>query len=106
MKTSPGLNRFWPFQGSYNEHAERPEEIVSLRRFSSTLSPNGQRESMTDFPNYTDEESSEYPDQEGESNANSLVDGGWEAWKVLLAAWIVDFMTSGMKNCEKFQYFH
>jgi len=51
---------------------------------------------MTDFPNYTDEESSEYPDQEGESNANSLVDGGWEAWKVLLAAWIVDFMTSGV----------
>lgn len=64
-----------------------PEESIALRRRStdsfSHLSDDGDNSfHVSDLP--------------GSGQSDTMVDGGREAWKTLFAAWLIDFMTSGM----------
>jgi hypothetical protein len=72
------------------EVAARPEEVVALRRLSlSSDDRDGPSDSFDD-----DDEGWQSMPTRGASSL--VVDGGRNAWGIVLAVWLVDFMTSGM----------
>lgn len=70
----------------FGEAAVHPEESISLRRRS--IDSFG--DSSDDGDNLSD-----VSDIAGLGQPDAMVDGGREAWKILFAAWLIDFMTSG-----------
>jgi hypothetical protein len=73
---------------AHNGDAAQPEAVVALRRLSQTRDDG--IASMSDFS-----DSDDYDEYAGENYDGPAIDGGREAWKVLLAAWVIDFMTAG-----------
>jgi hypothetical protein len=68
----------------------RPEEFIALQRSSDPSN------AVDDLSSYSDDELDDYLDGDIATRIPTAnVDGGREARKVLLAAWLVDFMTSG-----------
>jgi hypothetical protein len=73
-----------------DDRAARPEEVVALRRMSES-SDGGEPPSS-----FSDDDLEDDQNEGIDVSAHAAaMDGGRAAWKALLAAWLVDFMTSG-----------
>jgi hypothetical protein len=77
--------------------AARSDESIALQRPSDSPDVGADLSSFSD----DDDELDGYLDRDViESIQTAKMDGGREARKVLLAAWLVDFMTSGECACS------
>jgi hypothetical protein len=83
-----GTMRLFSRSPGINEIPVRPEESVALRRLSQSS------DEQDDLSSFANDDDYLHGDIGGDIYAADI-DGGREAWKMLLGAWLVDFMTSG-----------